>query len=312
MGVGFKRNFVLIVDDDNEDYKLIAREFSKYNIKSFYAMSAEEMEVKIHEIYHKLTAIVLDIKGKKSKDQSIENPDFINRAIRILDSNPNYNKIKKFIASGSPDDFDKFKTFNSEIMAYTKDLGDLNLLAKEIVIYGDSKDEVLIMNEYKDIYEAISRVKLGNQRERDLQIILLNKETKDKREITNYLGSLRRINEYVYKSIAQVIPKIANESTFAKINKELAGNRDYHNCAKITTKFYYKDSAIERAIQTIHWIGSAHGAHDDETLELTDLAIDSQNFPTNYTLKTVLYSLLDVILWYDGFMYKVQVEGTKK
>jgi hypothetical protein len=303
------KNNVLIVDDDIEDFRMIAREFQKYNINSIYAVSAEEMEEKLPEIYHKLTAIILDIKGKKKTEQELENPDFILRALRILDTDKNYQKIRKFIVSGSPKDFEKFKNFNSEIDSYTKDLDDINKLAKKIVEYSFKKEEIKIRDKYKDVFDAIARVGLGSKRERNLQEILINQDTNDKREITNYLGIIRRINEHIYKSVANLIPEIKDKSTFAEINKFLAGNRDYrNNKGKSTTKLYYLDNIVEQNMNTIHWVGSGHGAHDDETLELIDIATDTSIFPTNYTLKTLLYGLLDIILWYD----KIKAELSKK
>lgn len=103
---------------------------------------------------------------------------------------------------------------------------------------------------------------------------------------TEYSERLYEI--FIISIYLRILPNL-DEERFTKINKVLAGNRNHNDNAKITTEYYYQDNIIERGVETIHRIGSVHGAHDNETALTTT---DSANFPSNYTLKTLLYSLL--------------------
>jgi len=296
-------NFVLIVDDEKEDFLIIARSLSEYKIISEYASTTEEMMKLLPKIHHKLTAIILDIRGKRNNEQSVENKDFITYTIRKLDKHKDYRSIKKYVVSKYPQDSNNFMQFfgiNEDIELFSKKLEDLTKLAISILEYGKKKKEILIRNEYYDIFNVFSNYNLHYEYEKDLQNILLDLDTNDKNKIKDYLLKIRIIGEHIYKSAARKLEKTINLTNFSEINKEFAGNRDYKNKARPTTKYYYKDQVIEHAFNTIHWIGSYHGAHSSHTLNVED--IDPQHFPTPYTLKTVVYSLLDIILWYDRFM----------
>ncbi|GJQ64194.1 MAG: hypothetical protein SCALA702_32470 [Melioribacteraceae bacterium] len=292
---------VLIVDDNEDDYEFISDIFLDFNIYSFYADSTEKMLEKLSGLHHKLSAIILDIKGKKKTDQELPNIDFIRNATGFLERNPKYIKIPSYIASGSPNERAKTREIFSDKHVFTKDPEEISELARKIVEDAKNQDRVLIRNEYKHIFDIIRTTDLDDGKDKIIQDIILNIDTTEKDKIKSYLNEIRKIGESIYKRSAKVL-EFHCEKTFSAIHKINSGNRYRNGNPRVQTDYFYKDRAVEHAFFNIHWIGSYHGAHDPDTLGEDD--IDPVNFPTNYTLKTLVYSLFDILLWYERIYQK--------
>jgi len=299
MYTNYNKDTVLIVDDRKEDFDLISNCFIKYKIECIYANSTEEMEDKLKYMYMQLTAIVLDIVGFQKKSQNIENSDFLSHTIGILNRSSLYQGIKIFIASGSPDDYDVIKKAFKDYEVFTKDNEQLETLAKKIKEVGLKKDETIIINRHDNLFEAIKKCGLEEFSNSIIEI-LKDISQNNKQNITEHIATIRRIHERIYKSVNEMF-NLSQKNNFSSINRILAGNRNYNNKAEITTEYYYNDRLIEQANNTIHWVGSYHGSHDNKTLNVRD--IDTINFPTIYTLRTLVYSLMEIIFWYSRIYY---------
>jgi|GEM_PF-3555485 len=294
----------LLVDDDDQDSRnLITRIFAENEIEVIYAKTAEEMEEKLPSIYSELSAIILDIKGKKYENQEIEHRDFLTYSIGILDRNNSYKDIDRFICSGSPDDYEIIQSTFTNEQVFTKSKDDIKKLSQKVKEIGQVKEPNIIRNKYSDIFDAIRKTDIDKNYESTILEILKNLYFDYNIDYNKDLAEIRKINEFIYKRVTSILGKSIspnnenNHETFSSFNRILAGNRDYRNKAKITTEYHYKDITIEHAINTIHWVGSYHGSHDDWTLNSKDN--DPENFPTKYTLYTLIFSLLDVIIWYS-------------
>ena len=151
--------------------------------------------------------------------------------------------------------------------------------------------ETIVIQEYYDVFELFDLNYLDSKYKAKLLYILMNFETKKQVELENLLLHIRKILEGVYKTLGEL----------GRIDSSLIprGRPNLEYCQRYISGLPIDEmgkippsivpSHISWSFKIIKENASAAGAHDYQT------SIH------NYSLKTMVFALLDVLLWFKGF-----------
>ena len=273
---------LLIVDDEKDYVESLNRDAQKYRIILKHVSSLEEGKVFLESKEGRsICGIILDVKCKKDKDQTVSDNSFITAATKyFVEKLPD---IPIVVLTGEPDQYKNLKElYKGTWEVYSKGRDEDKILSF-LINNAQVLERVKILNKYSDVFEIIENY-LDDEAEEELINCLKNMNSSDFPTIKNNLSCLRRLQEKVYIALNKLdynlapIEYIENGIDVTKIYKHL------------TEKEYVKRySIIDRFAEVIYKITSDNGAHTP---------YENPDFPpTKYTVQAVTYALLDLLLW---------------
>lgn len=292
---------VLWFDDEHATLEIIKDEALQHGIELFGYENAKDGIEELVKNYWIYDAVILDglfFKDSNQKGDTVDNKAFGLVANKLRELKAQGNIIPWFIFSGQPS-FVKEKNDLVEVLSeeqfangkvFDKNIDeDLEELCKEIKNACDNIDSVRIKHQYRDVFEVCTRKYIGEYAAKDLLEILSYFKNIDHGK---YFTSIRKIIEDLFSAFNKfellpkefISPNIAlNESSKFLSGKAMKGyslNQNSHLPQVISNNLRNILSVTQPA---------SHRSHIDDHLNLVN---------TNYLIKSIVYQLLDVIVWF--------------
>lgn len=290
-------NSIILIDDNNDFIKDFTNEAFAKGITVSAKNSLEGLKQLLPVLAHKYAAVVLDIKCLLKDDQAKEDASFITAALKYLDSTvPNF---PRYILTGDESEFNTLKKYYTDEKMFIKKPTDQEKLLQELLFCVQNAESLRIKRAQPDIFDAFESALLPPEKEITVLNIIKKINENDVANFRGIIGDVREIHEQVYKSInhrnRNVVPNRyinGNGSpTFTgEFYRHLTGNPDPRNNHNPTTEVY-QDSTISSQTKFVHSTCSEY-LHSTSR---TNYVISP------YTLKSLIYSLLEIIKWSKQF-----------
>jgi DNA-binding NarL/FixJ family response regulator len=281
----------LIVDDDVSYVDAIYRLARNHDIMLTHAASLEDARDIFSRNGHKsISGIILDVVGLRERNQKVPDNSFIMAASKYFAEHAAHLPI--VVLTGEPDQYRNLKElFKGTMGVYSKGRDEEEMLT---FLRDEARklDRVKFNIEYPEVFHAIRKY-LDEDAENELIDCLKDMDSQDLTVIRKNLGNLRRLQEKMYIALNKLdrvyVPDeyIVGEIRIPSIYKHLSEK----GCVE-----RYK--IIDRFAEVIFKITSDHGAH------VPYLVPKYQ--PTGYTVKSLVYAMMDMLLWFGSLVADVQ------
>ncbi|MDR3596511.1 hypothetical protein [Clostridium sp.] len=281
---------LLIDDDDDFAFSFVNKAKSK-DIFIRHFKNFTEMKEILPKVANIIDCIILDVMGLDDSDAKVANPEFINKALELLDNN--YKNIPRYIITGDKLGYDGVKNYRSKEPLYFKDndsIEDLfDALKKET-------DRIRVVKPNEEVFSILNKFSFSEEIEAQLIDLLIKQNKSDFNISSDNLAKIRRILEGILLHAANnlkgfpAVQAVRENSTFDfwAVHNALDGNRTKEKPHKPTAKVFYTGSVCELVKMTFA-VCSTYGSHN------------IINFPesglSSYTIKTCTNAILEVILW---------------
>jgi hypothetical protein len=281
---------ILLIDDDDQFKTSFQMDTQSRGIKLIHRKSLTGLQEVMSEHHKKITAIVLDIKCLITDSQPKESEDFIGAATKYLDEN--FPKFPRLILTGDDDAFDGYRKFFAFENIYKKTPDGITDALNKLDFFISNSDVLHIKRAHADVFALFDQGLYSGGDEASLVRVLKSLDEKDYSKFRGVMTNVRALQETVYKAINAKSKAVVPDSKFKsngmiKFNdlmRHLDGHPD--SSFKPTTKVYHNQS-ISNMTKSLYWVcGSLVHADPSE-----------KYFVSNYTVKSMIYSLLEVILW---------------
>jgi len=212
------------------------------------------------------------------------------------------------------------------LTGYLEDISDDSLLSDiEVFRKGDDnrkmfdylkeevakKEDYQVKNEFHEIFELFDRNQLPGDKEQDLVEILNKLKSKAKYNDDDAFTPVRKMYEVIVDSLYEHTYSVNKDQDI--VHDDLFGPGDALN---ITGSYYYLSGHDVRRGDEIYIRRRDEAVWPDHISNLANLLVqithqNSHDYPEDvhhYTYKSVVYALLELLLWYKEFIqnYKAQ------
>jgi len=296
---------ILQIDDNKEHcerlktlaWRLGQKQGIDVRIKDFQTLEEGYSELE-REIKYK--ALILDAKCVINKGEN-EDLEFLSEALRRLDEiNRKTNRI--YIPFAINTGFAVFPEVKSQERSIRERKGEvfdksdedkmLAHLFAEIINAANTKIE----KQYADVFEVFDKSYLESKFRKKLLGILKNLE--DESQSDSILQDVRVIQDEIYNVLNRKNSNIVPNGSFTDKNKHLSGNeRSYQ-----PTTTVYQTPAISFLANTIYRVASSFGSHAPQ--KPANVTVEYWEMPSNYAVKSLVFALLEQLLWFKKLMKK--------
>lgn len=283
-------NNILLIDDDEQFKDTFQIEAQNNELRLIYRKSLEGLQEVMPKHHNSISAVVLDIKCLISDDQAIENENFIGTALKYLDTNfPNFPRI---VLTGDDDAFNNFKRFAEEKNIYQKTPDGLNEAIAKLKFYCDNSELIKITVSHNEIFSIIRTYSYDQSAESTLIEVLKNADEASFPRFGGIFRDIRSLQETIYKTInlynKPVVPdNLIRPNGMLEFNKLMKHLSGYPSANHTPTRTEYQNSAIFNLTNSLYWVCGKY-IHADPA---------EKYFVSNYTLKSSILSLLELIFW---------------
>jgi len=288
-------NNVLLIDDRDD----FATQFVEYaeskNISVAHKKSFDGLKEVLPTFQHKFAAVILDIKCLLKEDQEKEDSNFIALALSYLDRN--LALFPRFILTGDDKEFESIGRYFMQEKVFKKTPEDIEQLFCELKICIDNSEPLRIKRENISVFQLFTNGKMNSTAE--IQLINILKEGFNENEPSKFRGILanvRSMQENMYKSIHHRAPSVVPANMFKSngmiefnnLMKHLNGNP---NNRYQPTTIVYQNNTVNYLAQSLYWSCGEY-IHEDP---------NRTYFISNYTVKALINSLLELLIWSKQF-----------
>lgn len=281
---------ILAIDDDADVLKSLEASAREHSIRLTSVNSLEGAQKLINE-GHSFQGFIFDVVCNTYKDQTNPKEDFISKALDY--AKKNFQAYPRAIITGYSNHYEGLSTYYSEEKIFEK--GNVPAITemfkwfrKEI----ENLKETKIKEKYPEVWEVFILKLLSDEIEKELLETLMQMDNHNLTTIKDNLARIRRIFESIYIEISKrrddIIPV-----------KMLRGERGELRVSAIINHLKdngYIDGVITDFSFTIWKVASDNGSH--APYENPDY------MPTKYTVQSLTYALLDVLLWMKSILTK--------
>jgi len=239
--------------------------------------------------------IILDVLCSQKEGELELHSSFITAANSYFDKNAPH--IPRVILTGEPDQYKGLKDLYKDTMnVYSKSVNE-NEMFDFLFSEAQKSDYVKIVNKYAVVFDVFEKDYLDCEAEQELIDCIKNMKSADFTVSKNTLGCLRRLQEKIYIAINRNDPKMVPAEFIEKgVNVR---SIIYH----LTEKGYVdRYSIIDKSAMHIYSIASNNGAHTP---------YESSSYkPTKYTVQSIVFAMMDLLLWLKEVMESHKNTGT--
>lgn len=312
---------ILLIDDNKEYCRSLRNRFLQIGedidlnvqVRDFQNLEDGFAEL---EKDSKYKALILDAKALITPEQEKDDFDFLPVALHRLEKlNRKTGRIHTPFAviTGFYDNFKSFETIVKEQKGKLFDKSSqeedmFQYLLKEIANAENTKIE----KQYADVFEIFDKAYLESKYRVKLVNILANLEDTSKTD--SILQDLRVIQDEIYNALNRkdknIVPSTVSKwnnkkrldedvpPSFADKNKHLSGNEDNYK----PTTTVYQTPTISFFANTIYRVSSSFGSH--AIPKPTNVTVEYWEMPSNYAVKSLVFALLEQLLWFKKLMEK--------
>lgn len=285
---------VFMVDDDKDYADSLKKLAVIKGVEIIHVLDLENMKKILPKISSAVSLIILDIKGKFTKEDELDDESFLADALSYL-----YKEFPlkpRAILTGDTEGYKHVEKFMKNEILFRKDNESEENLFSYIKKIHVNLPIYEITQQYKDVFEVFDSNLLPIVRREELIRIIQKKDSKISIDIKDSLGRIRDIQEEVFRQInikhSGILPNEGVLNNRGEISVVIAVKfLDTH-------KHDIFPEYISKSTLTSYKIGCAYGIHTNETV--TGEAIGINEIPSSYSVNNSLYSLFDLILWYKA------------
>jgi hypothetical protein len=293
-----KKYNILWIDDEHEKLSGLKLEARKNNIALTSFKSKKGGVAELQKNYSKYDAILLDAKFFENEDDVAGTEDLsaLFSSKEALVQLPK--KFEFFILTGQAELFNDSTFSKAFTKHYRKGIdGDITKLFSDLKVAADRQIDTQIRHKYQRVFEVCTDKYIGGDASSTLLSLLKSLEDNDNNLDSNdKLNTIRKIVEKLFIALNRIgiLPDELEGNTTGS-SKFLAGvNPVYSSKEEIadkTTAFLLKS-----ILELTH-----NGSHNDHPsrLEVNKHIIQRA---TPYLFSSVLFQLLDVLLWFKEFV----------
>jgi hypothetical protein len=299
---------ILLIDDEKEYCQSLRSRFlsigedSDLNIQVKGFQNLEDGFAEL-EKDSKYKAVILDAKALIKTDQETADLDFLPVALHRLEKlNQKTGRVHTPFAviTGY---YDNFLSFDTLIKEQKGKLFDKSSQEEEMLQYLlneiENAENTKVEKQFADVFEIFDKDYLGSDFRTELLKIL--KTTNDNSKNQENLRAVRVIQDEIYNTLnrknSSIVP---NGLSAVERNRHLSGNFD--NRARQHTSTVYQTETISYLSSAIYKISSEFGNHPPR--KPTTVAVEYWEMPSNYAVKSLIFALLEQLLWFKNLMEK--------
>lgn len=292
-----KKYNILWIDDEHEKLSGLKLEARKNNIALTPFKSKKGGVAELQKNYSKYDAILLDAKFFENEDDVAGTEDLsaLFSSKEALVQLPK--KFEFFILTGQAELFNDSTFSKAFTKHYRKGIdGDITKLFSDLKVAADRQIDTQIRHKYQRVFEVCTDKYIGGDASSTLLSLLKSLEDNDNNLDSNdKLNSIRKIVEKLFVALNRI--GILPDELAGNINgssKFLAGaDPSYYLNEELTDK---TTAYLLRSILTV----TQDGSHIGSSLSL---GVNNHivHRATPYLFSSVLFQLLDVLLWFKEF-----------
>lgn len=278
---------ILIIDDDQGYVSALFSLAQGFGVTLHHERTLEDARDLFAQGKGKnLAGVILDVVGLKERDQRVPDNSFIMAASKFCAEQAPH--LPVVVLTGEPDQYRNLKElFRDTMGVYSKGRDEENLLTF-LVGEAGKLDRIRYARMYPEVFEVI-RNHLDDEAEGEFIDCLKNREKQDQTIIRNNLANLRRVQEKMYIALGKLDPPLVpRELIMGEIKMPVI----YKHLAERGVVERYR--IIDRFAELIFKISSDSGAHVSYT--------DPKYRPTPYTVISLSYAMMDLLLWFGGLV----------
>lgn len=293
---------ILWIDDQHEELPALHRTAIDYGIKLFPYKSMNGGCEELEKNYNLYDAILLDAKFFENEDDAPRSEDtkWVHRAKdRILQLDK---KFEYFVLTGQAKTYASEEFNNAFPNVYEKGVSDAeDELFSKLVIAAKNQTDTQLRHQYQRVFNVCTEKYIGEYAAQDLFSIFKEKDSLD---IDKHFTTIRKIVEDIFIAFSkfQLLP-IEFVTPMVSINpssKFLCGQPLDDNSNPILKQYTHKEDThlpklLAGYLRNILAV-TQPGAHRSDI----DAFIKNQKTP--YLFNSVLYQLLDVIVWFKEYV----------
>lgn len=297
---------VLWIDDDYKKQLDVIGDAEQDGINIIPFESHEEGIEALTSNLNGYHAVILDAKVKKLKDDTVTSlAGLAASRDRLIEINNQGVYLPYFIFTGQPDymDSEMFSQSYGEYFIKGKDNQKLFNSIKEQV---QNKEEYIVQSEYKKVFEICEKYFNSETKKCITQVLCSIKKPNSIFDDELYFTQIRKILESLFrvankkgllhdKCIPDGKVNLTESSLF------LAGEPTKYFGIKCSTKHFPKLIA-DNVKSIIHTTGAASHTVEAESKNNIDLQEYRTQIKTSYLLYSLVFQLLDIIIWFDEYL----------
>jgi hypothetical protein len=284
-------NRIILIDDDNSFKEAFQIEAQQHGLTLIHKTSFDGLREVMPALLNSVAAVVLDIKCLIHDDQIKEDAGFIGTALKYLDSTcPGFPRI---ILTGDDSAFASLKSFNPGELIFQKTPDDLSHAFHQLNIFSENSESLKIKRAYADVFSIFEKKLFAKDSEDTLLNTIKNINVTDPSKFGGMLRDIRALQETIFKVIGNRNSAVVPASMFkangmVKFNDLMLHlNGKPPSPGKKPAATVYQNQAIANMSSSLYWTcGKYIHADPTETYVIS-----------NYTLKAMLYCLLEILLW---------------
>jgi hypothetical protein len=305
--------FYILLIDDNEEYcktlKNLAWQIGHskgMNVQISYYQTLEEGFAEL-EAETKYQALILDAKALLTKNQQVDDFNFLSVALHRLEKLNNKTGRYHIPFAVNTGYYDKFREFDALVAEQKGKIFDKSTQEAEMFDYlfieVNNAQDTKLSKMYDDVFEVFTLNYLPDSFRLLLLSILKDMEIPGK--TTSVLREIRVMQDAIYNALNAKSKVIVPDAlSLSSKNNHLSGNvqkstiqgRDVYN----PTSTVYQTVTISQFAFSIHKIASTFASH--ATLKPSNVTVKYWEAPSIYAVKSLSYSLLELLLWFKALM----------
>jgi hypothetical protein len=289
----------LLVDDDPRYAESFIDKAFLRDIEIVYKEDWESALTELKENFSDYAAVILDGKGKLSQDNRGDDPTHLSKAlqdINLLRGEKNF--IPYFINTAY---VETLTEFHGTEKFFDKKKNQEDLLLNEITKAATINVIYRIKNKYSDVFACFGEKYLPVEASENLLGVL--KQIENGTWSTSSFNSLRKIIEAIYKKLHEIDDELIPHS-FMNFDR---GTVNFEYCARrLTSGKEIRDkngviiaSAIPSVVpKHLGWLIQPL----DKICSICSHDYDDVRFVNIYSLKTVVFGIMEMILWFRKYI----------
>jgi len=283
-------NNILLIDDDEKFKESFQVTSQAAGLTLIYKKSFAGLQEVMPKYHHAIMAIVLDIKCLIDDNQPKEDEGFIGAATKYLDVN--YPRFPRIILTGDDEAFNGYKRFTTNEDVFQKTPEGIKGAIEKLKYLCENSTTLKLKRSNLIVFELFESGRFDLATEKTLIQLFANVDEMEFAKYGGILRDVRALQETIFKTI-NVRNKLAvpdgmfQPNGMVRFNQLMTHLNGYPDKKYVPTKVLYQNSAIYNISNSLYWTcGKYIHADPKETY-----------FVTNYTVKSMIYGLMELFVW---------------
>lgn len=283
---------ILIVDDSNDYVQSQIELAGNMDINLVHYDNWEDAQKVLESSGDQFACIIIDGKGKLKTGSKEEDIKHLNKALSWLKEQKGRGIYFYYVINTAY--ADHINELVDDEPVYGK-FGEEKKMFQDILNNIENSGTQKIKVKYSDIFEIFDKKMLDSATENLLMKAIQDCDKAKMEDIKGVLTNIRAVQEAIYNSLrgAKIGIVPAQITKHGEIKKHLDGNLDQKNGYKPTSEVY-QNSSISSIGNNIYWVTGQY-IHNLEK---------ETYFISHYTVKALLFSLFELLLWYKSIAIK--------